>query len=293
LKTGWYHLIVLIVVIIWGTTFISTKLLLAAGLAPDSIFFYRFLLAYMGIWLFGKTHATLSTKSWKDEGLFLLIGMTGGSLYFLAENYALQYTHTSNVALLVSTAPLLTAFLSHFFSSEKLNRNVLLGSLMALLGVFLVIFNGQYILKINPLGDILSLSATFFWAVYTILLKRISNRYTTLFITRKVFFYGLLTILPFFLLKPLNRNFALFFQPVVWGNLLFLGIGASLLCYFFWNLAVKKLGAVRTANYVYIAPLVTLIASSLILDETVTVVAILGALLILAGIVWAGRKSLK
>jgi len=92
LKTGWYHLIVLIVVVIWGTTFISTKLLLAAGLEPDSIFFYRFLLAYTGIWLFGKTHANLCAKSWKDEGLFILIGILGGSLYFLAENYALQYT---------------------------------------------------------------------------------------------------------------------------------------------------------------------------------------------------------
>jgi len=185
----------------------------------------------------------------------------------------------------------LTAFLSHFFSSnEKLNRNVVFGSLIALFGVSLVVFNGQYILKISPVGDILSLSATVCWAVYTILLKRISNRYTTLFITRKVFFYGLLTILPFFLLRPFNTHLALFAQPVVWGNLLFLGIGASLLCYFFWNLAVKKLGAVRTTNYVYVVPLVALIASSIILDETITFVAMIGALLILAGIVWAGRK---
>ena len=290
LQTGRYHLIALTIVIVWGTTFISTKLLLAVGLEPDSIFFYRFLMAYLGIWLFGKTHA-LYSNNWKDEGLFILIGLTGGSLYFLAENYALQYTQASNVALIVCTAPLLTALLSHFFANEKLNRNMLLGSLMALLGVSLVIFNGQYILKISPAGDILSLSATVCWAVYTILLKRISNRYTTLFITRKVFFYGLLTILPFFLFKPFGNHFALFARPVVWGNLLFLGIGASLLCYFFWNLAVKKLGAVRTTNYVYVVPVVTLIASSIILHEKITGVAIIGALLILAGIVWAGQKN--
>ena len=291
MKTGWYHLIALTIVVIWGTTFISTKLLLAAGLEPDSIFFYRFLLAYTGIWLFGKPQASLLAKNWKDEGLFLLVGMTGGSLYFLSENNALHYTQASNVALLVSTAPLMTALLSHFFSSnEKLNRNVAMGSLIALAGVALVVFNGQCILKISPIGDILTLSAAFCWALYTILLKRIGNRYTTLFITRKVFFYGLLTILPFFLSNPLKTHLVLFAQPIVWGNLLFLGIGASLLCYFFWNLTVKKLGAVRTTNYVFIIPLVALIASSVILDEIITLVAIFGALLILAGIVLAERR---
>ena len=291
MKTGWYHLIALTIVIVWGTTFISTKLLLTAGLEPDSIFFYRFLMAYTGIGLFGRPHTNLFSKSWKDEELFILVGMTGGSLYFLSENYALQHTQASNVALLVSTAPLMTALLSHFFSSnEKLNRNVVMGSLIALTGVAFVVFNGQYILKLNPVGDILTLSAAFCWAVYTILLKRIGHRYTTLFITRKVFFYGLLTILPLYLFHPLKAHLELFAQPIVWGNLLFLGIGASLLCYFFWNLSVKKLGAVRTTNYVFIIPLVALIASSVILDETITIVAIIGALLILAGIVLAERR---
>jgi len=296
MRTGWYHLVVLTIVLIWGITFISTKLLLTAGLEPDRIFFYRFLLAYLGIWLFvvfRKPRPKLFANNWKEEGLFILLGITGGSLYFLTENYAIQYTQASNVAMLVSTAPLLTALLSHFSSSnEKLNRHVLMGSLIALLGMSLVVFNGQYILKISPLGDILSISAALCWAFYTILLKRIGNRYTTLFITRKVFFYGLLTILPLFLFKPMKTPLALFAQPIVWGNLLFLGVGASLLCYFFWNVAVKKLGAIRTTNYVYIIPFVTLIASSLILNETITVVAIVGALLILAGIAIAEHKFL-
>jgi drug/metabolite transporter (DMT)-like permease len=223
--------------------------------------------------------------------LFVLIGVTGGSLYFLTENYALHYTQASNVALLVSTAPLLTAIFSHFFSSnEKLNRNIIIGSLIALFGVGLVVFNGQYILELNPLGDVLSLSAALCWAFYTILLKQVGNRYTTLFITRKVFFYGLLTILPLFPFKPLNTQIEILSLPIVWGNLLFLGIGASLFCYFFWNLTVKKLGAVRTTNYVYTIPTVTLIASSVIIHETITIMAIVGALLILAGIFMAEHK---
>ncbi len=286
---GWYHLSALLIVMIWGLTFVSTKILLFSGLAPDDIFFYRFLLAYIGIWFFGKSR--LFSKHWKDECIFLLLGITGGSLYFLTENYALHYTQASNVALLVSTAPLMTAILSHFFvSNERLNRNIIIGSFIALGGVALVVFNGQYILALNPWGDFLSLSAALCWAFYTILLKSVEKRYTTLFITRKIFFYGLLTILPVFWFKPLNINTEILFQPKIWSNLLFLGIGASLLCFFFWNLAVKKLGAIRTTNYVYIIPLITLVASSVIIHETITMVAIIGALLILAGIVLAERK---
>ena len=78
---------------------------------------------------------------------------------------------------------------------------------------------------------------------------------------------------------------AILMQPVVLGNLLYLGIVASLLCYFLWNTAVKKLGAVRTTNYVYLIPLVTLLTSVIVIDETITWITMAGALLILAGVV--------
>jgi drug/metabolite transporter (DMT)-like permease len=80
-------------------------------------------------------------------------------------------------------------------------------------------------------------------------------------------------------------------RPVVWGNLLYLGVAASLLCFYFWNIVIKKLGAVRTTNYVYFAPPVTLIASALVLKEPITWIALLGAALILAGVIQADRSA--
>ncbi|MDL2242097.1 DMT family transporter [Bacteroidales bacterium OttesenSCG-928-L03] len=282
-KSGWYHLIALGVVTVWGLTFISTKLCLMEGLTPADIFFYRFLIAYVLIWFFGTKR--LLAKSWRDELLFLLLGISGGSAYFLTENTALNYTLTSNVALLVCTAPLITAIFSHFFlKEERLTKRVGQGSLIALLGAGLVIFNGHFILKLSPIGDLLSISAAVCWAVYTILLKKVGNRYSSLFITRKVFFYGLLTILPVFFFEPLHTDTSVLLRPVVWGNLLFLGILASLLCYFLWNIIIDRLGAVQATNYVYINPIITLIGSALILGESVTIYAILGAILILLGV---------
>ena len=288
MKTGWYHLIALLIVVVWGTTFVSTKVLLFHGLSPRDIFFYRFLLAYIGIWFFGRTQ--LLAGNLKDEFLLMLIGITGGSLYFIAENTALEITLASNVALLVCIAPIFTIILSRLFlKGEKLNRYLWHGSLLALTGVALVAFNGRFILQINSLGDALCILAALSWATYTIMLKRLGERYSTLFITRKVFFYGVLTLLPLFLNKPLNVDTEILLQPVVLGNMLYLTVVASLFCYFLWNTVVKKLGAVRTSNYIYIVPLVTLLTSAIVIHETITLVALAGALLILAGVALAER----
>ena len=284
-----YHLLALVVAMIWGTTFISTKLLLISGLSPEDIFFFRFALAYVTICFVQKN--PLFAKNWRDEMRFLLLGITGGSAYFLTENFALHITQASNVSLIVCTNPLLTLIFSHIFlQNEKLNRRVIQGSLLALLGMAMVVFNGQFLLQLNPVGDLLSFLAAFSWACYTILLKRISHRYPILLITRKVFFYGLLTILPLLVVRPFTTDPAILFQPIVYLNLLFLGIAASLLCYFFWNAAIKHLGAVKTTNYVYIIPMITLIAASLILDEKITVFAIIGMMMILAGLFWAEKR---
>lgn len=287
-SAGWYHLMAAVTVIIWGTTFVSTKVLIAHGLSPVDILFYRFLLAYLCIWFFSP-HKLLA-RTWRDELWFVATGLCGGSLYFIAENTALDMTLASNVSLIICTAPILTAFLSLlFYRREKLQTKLLYGSLIALVGVALVVFNGSFILKISPFGDLLTLLAALMWAFYCLLLRRMGSHYPTLFITRKVFFYGILTLLPVFCFSPLQTDTAILIQPVVLFNLIFLGVIASMLCYIMWNTTVKQLGVVRTTNYIYVVPLVTLVTSALVIDETITVVAIVGSVLILGGVYIAER----
>lgn len=288
IKESWAHALALASIIIWGTTFVSTKILLVNGLTPEAVLFFRFLMAYLAIWAIGSR--TLFAKNWKDEMLFLAAGVFGGSLYFVSENTALGITLASNVALIVSTAPILTAVLARLFlKGVRLRRNLIGGSLVALAGVALVVFNGRFVLKIQPLGDFLSFLSALSWAVYSLVLKRLSATYGTLFITRKVFFYGLLTLLPVFYFRPLPLEAAVLFRPVVVLNLLFLGLLASLLCYIMWNTAVKRLGAVRTTSYIYVVPLVTSVTSAAVIDERITWLASAGALLILSGVYLAEK----
>ena len=284
-----YHLIAILTVGIWGLTFISTKVLIEHGLSPQEIFLLRFLMAYLGIWFISPRK--LFADNWKDELWLLSGGVTGGSFYFFTENTALEITLATNVAFIVCTAPLLTTILSLLiYKKEKATAGLVGGSLLALVGVALVVYNGHFILKISPLGDFLTLLAAFSWAFYSLIMKKMSGRYRTTFITRKIFFYGILTILPAFILHPWQFSLSGLWQPAVWMNLLFLGVLASLVCFVVWNIILKQLGTVRASNYIYLNPLFTLIGSAVLLDEQFTVMSLMGAMLILGGVYWAGKR---
>lgn len=284
----WYF-IAIVTVGIWGLTFISTKTLIMHGLTPQEIFVLRFLMAYVGIWLIAPHK--LMADSWKDEFLLLLGGVTGGSLYFLTENTALEYTYATNVSFIVCTTPLLTTLLFLWMDKEThASRALWMGSLLALLGVAFVVYNGNFVLKLSPVGDCLSLSAALLWAFYSLLMKRLFQRYDTNFITRKIFFYGLVTILPAFLLRPWSFPLHGLLHPVVWSNLLFLGVLASLICYAVWNVVLKRMGAVRASNFLYLNPLFTLLGSVVWLDERLTFMALVGVLCIVSGLYVAARR---
>ncbi|MDR0766728.1 MAG: EamA family transporter, partial [Odoribacteraceae bacterium] len=209
---------------------------------------------------------------------------------FIAENVALEYTLASNVAILVCTAPLFTALLARAFLRERLKAMHWWGSVIAMSGAVVVVFNGRIVLQLDPAGDLLSLAAAVSWGGYTIITRRLGTRYSTLFITRKVFFYGILTLLPFLPLLPVRADAALLLSPPVLWNLLFLGVIASFACYILWNRAIKQLGATRASNYIYLNPVVTLVTSAIVLSERVTPLAVAGMLLILAGVYLGERR---
>ena len=271
------------IIMVWGCTFVQTKILINAGLRPDEIFFLRFVVAYLLMLPLSGKRVLLD--SWKDEFAALLLGVTGGSLYFVTENYALAYGYCSNVALIVCLTPMVTALIvGCFYPGERFGKAGVVGSLVAFAGMALVVFNGNFILKLSPLGDLLALGACLCWALYSLLIKPLQGKYSNMLITRKVFGYGLLTILPLLLCKGVDFEAAFCSGAVVWGNLLFLGCVASMLCFLGWNWCLSRLGTVRATNLLYLNPVVAISSSAIVLGERVTWLAIAGALLILLGL---------
>ena len=225
------------------------------------------------------------------------LGVSGGSLYFLAENSSMNYTTTTNTSLIVSLSPLVATFLiSLFYQSQRLNRVQTMGTLMAALGVIVVVLNGRFVLHLSPLGDSLAFSAALCWGFYSLLMIRANQRYDTLFITRKVFFYGLLSMIPYFLVFSdeawiFTSSIFHFFNFSILLNLLFLSCVASMGCYLAWNWVLKKLGAVVATNYVYFNPVTTILFAWAILSEQITIFFLLGTILILAGMYLADKKK--
>ena len=283
-----WHLIAVGAVAVWGTTFVNTKVLYNSGLTPSEIFFLRFLIAYVAIWFISPRK--LFANSWRDEGLMLLLGITGGSLFFVAENSAVGLTYVNNVSFITSTSPLITVILGIVFvKSIKATWTLITGSLIALLGVGIVIFNGSFILHLNPWGDLLALLTAVCWAVYSLLMKAVSSKYSAVFITRKIFFYGLVTVLPMFLIDPWTATFSMLMTPKVVLNLLFLGLIASFLCFALWTVVIARLGVMTASNYQYLNPITTVVASAIFLSEPMTAIAYMGSALILIGVVVSNK----
>ncbi|WP_373974718.1 DMT family transporter [Chitinibacter sp. SCUT-21] len=278
------HLLVLFCVLVWGVTFVSTKVLLQLR-TPVEIAFDRFVLAFV---VLCALHPKFKWQAWRTELQFFGLGLCGVTLYFLTENYALQFTQASNVGLLVSSAPLLTAIFAHFIThEEQLSVRFAIGSFIALLGVALVMFNGSVILQLNPLGDILALLAGAAWALYCLQLRKVGARFGYLYLTRQVFFYGLITMLPALWFSHYRLDLSLWLTWQQGGNMLFLGLIASALCYVAWNKAVGLIGSVKASNYIYLIPIVTMATAVLVLGEKLTAVGLAGAALILFGVYFA------
>lgn len=220
------HLVAILVVAIWGSTFVFTKLLLLSGLTPAHIFTLRFIIAYVMLLLFSLTRSNhrWMSQSWRDELLMLGLGLTGGSLYFLTENESLNHTTTTNTSLIVCCCPLVAAVLiGLFYKSQRLRPVQMGGLLLSALGVAVVVLNGRFVLHLSPLGDMLALAANLCWAVYSLLMIPVGKRYDAVFITRKVFFYGLLTMIPYYMFVPEMPSFEVLMRPQILANLLFLG----------------------------------------------------------------------
>lgn len=276
------HLTALLTIVIWGTTFISTKVLLQ-DFSPVEILFTRFVIGFIALILVCPRRMKLENR--KQEWYFIGAGLCGVTFYFLLENIALTYTLASNVGIIISVAPFFTAIFAHLFlHGERLHARFFIGFAAAIAGIVLISWNGSQ-LQLNPLGDLLALLAAVVWGVYSILTRKISEfAQNTVQATRRTFFYGILFMIPALFLLEFHPDWGRFLEMQNLGNLLYLGLGASALCFVTWNLAVKKLGAVKTSVYIYLVPVVTVSASALILHEPLTPLSLLGAALALAGL---------
>lgn len=288
------HVSVLLTMVAWGSSFLSTKVLMVdGGFTPVEVYVYRFAFAYLILLAFTWRH--IKSKNWKDELQLMLCGVCAGSIYFVTENYALKFTSTGNVSLLGSISPLFTTALLAIIYKIKIAPGVVIGSIVAFAGVACVVFSSGEGLEISPKGDMLALAASLSWAIYTVGVRRLNPIYSTFFITRKLFFYGVISALPLLLIQDAPYHFHELFDtthPMYLANFLFLGLFCSLAAYLVLNEGMKILGPVTASNYLYLQPLVTMVAAYFIFGETITPMGYLGCGLIIGGLVVSDKLKI-
>lgn len=277
------HIIAFITVLIWGLTFVSTKILLE-NFTPVVILLIRFMLGYIALLLIYPKLAFIFPL--KQEIYFIAAGFFGIFLYLILENSALNYTLVSNVGLIVAISPFMSALLSYLFLKEEdIQPLFYVSALLSIIGVGFIMFNGSFVFKIHPLGDILAFIAAFSWAVYSLFVKKISGlKIHPIQATRKIFFYGLFFTVIYIFIKGTKIDINDLFTINNSLNFLFLGFGASALCFVSWSKAVTLIGTVKTSIYIYLIPVLTVISSIIILHENITLYSFIGIIFIISGL---------
>lgn len=292
-----YHLIALFTVTVWGLTFVSTKVLLT-DFSPLWVLFLRFIAGFAALWVL-RPHV-LRMKERRHEWLFVAAGFTGIAAYYLMENVALVFATAMSVGVIVAAAPLFTALLSALGGDRRaLNPWFFAGFVVAMAGLATVsMANGGEAgadgAGANPLlGDFLALGAAFVWAVYSVLVRRISDLgYETIASTKRTFAWGLVFIAP--VLLAFGGPFPGWGTALQWQSLLnlaFLGFVASAACFVTWGIAVKRLGPTASTTYIYLVPAITAAASVLILGEPLSAPIVAGLLLMVGGLVLSQKGT--
>ena len=295
-----------LVILFWGVTFASTRVLLEDFSALE-IQVIRFGLAWLVLWLAsGCGRVKSSFRSWRDEALFAGMGLSGVALYQFLENCAIYYTNASNVAILVSFGPVVTALLARLLTGDKsFSPRFALGALVAVVGVALVSLNGVVNFQMRPLGDMMAVGAMVSWGIYSILIDKANRRgVPEIEAVRSAFLWSLVLVAPlavwgatesgfyaldgsFSVTLDPAENIERFSRPLNLMNLAFLGVLASAACFALWNRACKSLGVVRTTVGLYLTPIVGVMFAAIFLGESLTVMSMVGGALIVVGVVLA------
>lgn len=287
------HGVALFTIIVWGTTMISSKLLLAA-LTPAELIFGRFAIALAALNLLELKR--MPPLGLKRELALAAAGLCGVTLYFMCESAALTLTYASNVSVIITTSPFFTALITAaaYRRRESLSVRFFAGFAAAVAGVSLISFaSADGSAGINPAGDLLAVAAACAWGGYSVLTSRIADfGYSTVQTTRRIFMYGLLfmlPVLPFSGFSP--TDFTALASPTLLLNLLYLALCASALCFLTWNFAIVRLGPVGASVYIYAVPVVTVTFSAVALGEPVTWVTLAGMGLTVAGLTLSSYRG--
>lgn len=267
---------------IWGSSFIALKSAMA-DLGEFTVIFLRMFVASLCFLYFIKSFLKYDFTK-KDIKFILLLSAFEPCLYFIFEAKALLYTSASQAGMITSLMPLITAMAAGYFLKEIISRQLILGSLIAMIGAIWLSVQATTTLNApNPmLGNFLELCAMFCGAGYTIVARYLTDKFSALFITAIQAFVGAIFFFPFFIYEYASTDMNFTTEALSW--VVYLGVVVTLGGYGLYNFALTKIEASKAAMFINLIPVFTLILAFLILGERLSIQELIASAIILGGV---------
>lgn len=276
------HLYAIICVLIWGGTVVAGKILTVDFKAIE-VATLRLFAAYLALFLLNPRIKRLN--SWKDEIICAIGGFFGMCLFYVFDYSAYPYVPASNISIILAMSPITTVILAKIvLKNVDINKYFPLGTLISVIGVTLVVTQGDLSkLGGGMVGNGLLVLAICCWSVYVLIVKRLKD-YNAMVITRKMFGYGLITLIPFLPFMHFAPDYSKLVNLKYILLLVYMGCLGSGITSGWWNNSVQVLSAEKVDPYKYTMPVITIVLSAFILKETINAVGIAGVILTLAGL---------
>ncbi|MBN1242077.1 MAG: DMT family transporter [Spirochaetales bacterium] len=274
------------VALFWGLSFLSIKVAVAT-IPPMTLGLSRFLVAdlvLLGILLARREKPRLALR---DAPLMAGAGLIGVTLYFLFENNGVSLLTASESSLVIGTIPILTMLAAALIDRKRLGPRAWLGAALSTLGVGLIVAESLR-LSSAPAGYLFMGGAALSWVAYTFVTRPLFARYSRLQITFWQSLAGTIGFLPFLLLERTDWASV---SPAVWGHVLYLGVACSALGYWFYVVALERLGPGASSVFINLIPVVSVVASFLLLGERLGPWQLSGGAVAVAGVWLATSKD--
>lgn len=282
----------LFVSIIWGVNFSVVKFALNDFL-PMSFTVLRFAVAALFLMTLMAIQRVPFGIDRRDLGPFIGLGLIGITLYNILFMYGLTYTTASNSALFIAASPLFAALIQAASGNERLSVRTGAGLALSFFGVALILQGkaaGIVFTRTGVLGDLLTLCAAAFWALYTLNSRPLLERYSAMKVTAYSMAAGTVLLLPIGIFELSAQRWS-GISAASWSGFAFSAFLSGGIAFSLWYQGVKRLGATRTIAYHYLVPLVAVLVAAFFLHERMTLPQFMGGALILAGVYLTQKKG--
>ncbi|MGC8544706.1 DMT family transporter [Athalassotoga sp.] len=283
----------LTIIFFWGISFVAIKVVVSV-IPPITMATLRFIISWIILWVFSRLTVKDRKLPKKAKFLSAMAGLWGITIYFVFENFGVSFTTPSQASILIATVPIFTIIIADISRRKASSFMLYLMSFLSLAGVTIIIASNGFELKGDALGDLLVLGAAISWGMYTLYINKLEN-YDNLLTTVEMTKWGLIFLIPFSIIEiSVERpNVATFLRPDVILWLLFLGTLCSGFGYLIWNYAVRSLGSRTSSNFIYLIPVVSVLADTMILKNIPSVWIYIGGAITMVGVILGERLGKK